>query len=79
MYISTTKKSNSEVILLELTIRPQWSEQMKLMKLSDLTSLRVWLMLAIYSPKEFMKVDILSLLIETIICLCKDPLVVMLI
>ena len=59
MYVLITKRSNSEVTLLESTIRLQWSEQMKSTKLLDLISLRTQLILATYLPKDFIKVDIL--------------------
>ena len=76
MYVSTAKRSNSKTTLLELTIRPQWSKQMKL---SDLTSLRAQLMLATCLPEDFIKVNMLSLPIGTMIYLYKYFLIVVLI
>ena len=52
---------------------------MKSMKLSDLTPLRAQLMLATCLPGDFMKINMLLLLIGTMICLCKELLMVILI
>ena len=79
IYDLITKRLEGQVTWFEFTLRSWWSEQMKLMKLLDLISLRAQFMFETYLPEAFIKIEILLLPMETIIYFCENLLVVMLI